>query len=141
MTYALAKANTKKITAVTTVPRCKNKSIPRAFLFPNNCSAPPEIAPDKPALVPDCKTISVIIIIILMTKSTLITVAIYEHTFTHFNETNMSSIKDHNLIILYHKVGMNSKYHQSLLIIKIKISFTTNYLDKLFEHSYVVKLH
>lgn len=49
------------------VPRCKTKSRPLAFCFPNNCSAPPEIAPDNPALFPDCnntKTIKIIASII-----------------------------------------------------------------------------
>ena len=38
----------------TTVIRCKIKSSPRAFCLPNNVSAPPEMAPDNPALLPDC---------------------------------------------------------------------------------------
>lgn len=54
---------TKNNTPVITVPRCRIRSNPLAFCFPNNCSAPPEIAPDKPALFPDwskTKTIKII---------------------------------------------------------------------------------
>jgi hypothetical protein len=52
--YATANAKTKKSTASTVVTRAKTASIPRAFFCPKSCSAPPEIAPDKPALFPDC---------------------------------------------------------------------------------------
>src|SRR5699024_4668849 len=50
----LMNAKTKNKVAVMTVPLCNTRSIPRAFCLPNNCSAPPDIAPDKPALFPDC---------------------------------------------------------------------------------------
>ena len=43
-----------------TVARCKNKSSPRAFCLPKRCSAPPEIAPDRPALLPRCSKITAI---------------------------------------------------------------------------------
>ena len=43
-----------------TVTLCSIKSIPRAFCLPNNCSAPPLIAPDNPALLPDCNNTTVI---------------------------------------------------------------------------------
>ncbi len=39
--YAKANANNIKIVPKTTVTRIKNASKPRAFCFPNNCSAPP----------------------------------------------------------------------------------------------------
>lgn len=44
----------------TTVALLRTASKPRAFCLPINCSAPPEIAPDKPALRPDCKTTTII---------------------------------------------------------------------------------
>ncbi len=50
----------KKSTPRTTVALLSTASNPRAFCFPTNCSAPPEIAPDKPALRPDCKTTTAI---------------------------------------------------------------------------------
>src|SRR5699024_10800947 len=71
---ALMKAKTKNKIPVTIVPRCKKRSIPRAFCFPNNCSAPPEIAPDKPSLLPLCNKTSIIIIIELMTNNVFTTV-------------------------------------------------------------------
>jgi len=36
------------------VNRDRNKSNPRALVFPNRCSAPPEMAPEIPALFPFC---------------------------------------------------------------------------------------
>lgn len=36
------------------VIRCNSPSMPRAFAFPIKCSAPPAIAPERPALLPDC---------------------------------------------------------------------------------------
>ncbi len=66
-----------------TVPRCKNKSNPRAFCLPNNCSAPPEIAPDNPALFPDCKTMKTTIIIALIINNTLTAVAIKSLPLLH----------------------------------------------------------
>lgn len=77
--YALTNAKTKNNVAVITVPRWRTKSSPRAFCFPKSCSAPPEIAPDSPALLPDCKTINTIIIIALITNMILITLAIKQH--------------------------------------------------------------
>lgn len=50
----------KNNTARTIVNLCKTKSIPLAFVLPNSCSAPPEMAPDKPALLPDCNNTTVI---------------------------------------------------------------------------------
>lgn len=63
------------MTAVTIVARCRNKSIPLAFCLPKSCSAPPEIAPDNPALFPDCSTIKMIITIASITSKTFINVA------------------------------------------------------------------
>lgn len=67
--YATINANTKKQVANTMVARCRTKSIPRAFCFPNKCSAPPEMAPDKPALFPFCRSTTVIKPIALITSS------------------------------------------------------------------------
>lgn len=50
----------KNNTASTTVALCKIKSIPRAFCFPKSCSAPPEMAPESPALLPDCNNTTTI---------------------------------------------------------------------------------
>ncbi|EFR99150.1 putative chromosome-associated kinesin, partial [Listeria seeligeri FSL N1-067] len=50
--YASAISITKKTMDRTMVVRCKISSSPLAFCLPNNCSAPPEMAPDKPALLP-----------------------------------------------------------------------------------------
>src|SRR5699024_791019 len=83
--YPLINANTKNILAVITVPRCKTKSIPRAFCLPNNCSAPPEIAPESPALLPDCNTINTIVIIESITNKLFKTVSIQIHTLTKTN--------------------------------------------------------
>lgn len=40
--------------------RCNTASAPRAFCLPNNCSAPPEIAPERPLLLLDCSKTSTI---------------------------------------------------------------------------------
>src|SRR5699024_12405109 len=54
ITYALKKAKIKNSVPVITVQRCNTKSRPRSFCLPNNCSAPPEIAPERHSLFPDC---------------------------------------------------------------------------------------
>ena len=56
----MAIANMKNKTASTMVTRCRTKSSPRAFCFPKSCSAPPEMAPERPALVPDCNNTTTI---------------------------------------------------------------------------------
>lgn len=71
ITYALINANRKNSVPTTTVLRCKTKSKPRAFFLPNNCSAPPEIAPESPALDPDCSSTSTIKTTELMTNNIL----------------------------------------------------------------------
>lgn len=53
-------SNPKNMIDKTTVTLCSIKSMPRAFCFPKSCSAPPLIAPDKPALLPDCNNTTVI---------------------------------------------------------------------------------
>lgn len=73
----LMNAKTKNKAAVMTVPLCNTRSIPRAFCLPNNCSAPPDIAPDKPALFPDCNKIKIIIMIASMTNKTCTAVATF----------------------------------------------------------------
>lgn len=42
------------------VTRWRTKSSPRAFCFPKSCSAPPEMAPERPALDPDCNNTTTI---------------------------------------------------------------------------------
>ena len=62
----------KNRTASTIVTLCKTKSIPRAFCFPKSCSAPPEMAPERPALFPDCNNTTTINAIATMTSKALI---------------------------------------------------------------------
>lgn len=51
--YAIDSVRIKNNTERTTVARCRTRSRPRAFCFPKSVSAPPEIAPERPALLPD----------------------------------------------------------------------------------------
>lgn len=74
--YAIAISNPKKIMDRTMVVRCKINSRPLTFCFPNNCSAPPDIAPDKPLLLPGCNIITVINSTDVMTSKTVKTVLI-----------------------------------------------------------------
>lgn len=68
--YATANANKKNKIVRIIVKRCKTASRPRAFCFPKSCSAPPLIAPDKPALLPCCnKTTAIKQIATIMSKT------------------------------------------------------------------------
>src|SRR5699024_2441563 len=63
--------------AVMTIYLSNTRSISRAFSLPNNCSAPPDIAPDKPALCPNCNKIKIIIISASMTNKACTAVATF----------------------------------------------------------------
>lgn len=71
MKYANNIVSTKKSTASITVAFERKASIPRAFCLPINCSAPPEIAPDSPALRPDCNKTTVIKAIAVKINNTI----------------------------------------------------------------------
>src|SRR5699024_568641 len=77
ITYALIKAKTKNSVPVITVPRCNTRSKPLAFCLPNNCSAPPEIAPERPSLLPDCNNTNTIIIIASTTNNIFTTLPMF----------------------------------------------------------------
>ncbi len=74
------------MTASTTVARLRKASTPRAFCFPINCSAPPEIAPDNPALRPDCNNTTVI-----KATETIINKT-YSKVSKHYTSTTVSHI-------------------------------------------------
>ena len=49
----------------------KNKSTPRCFCLPNNCSAPPLMAPESPLLLPSWSSTTVINAIQSMINNTI----------------------------------------------------------------------
>ncbi len=54
MKNATSKVSKKNNVPSTTVALTRTASKPLAFCLPTICSAPPDMAPDKPALFPDC---------------------------------------------------------------------------------------
>ena len=69
--YANASVKMKKSTDKITVNRWRIKSRPLAFCLPKSCSAPPEIAPDSPALLLDCSNTTMISAILTITSNVI----------------------------------------------------------------------
>lgn len=99
--YANSNVSTKKITASTTVARVKKASTPRAFCFPISCSAPPDIAPDSPALRPDCSKTTVINAIDVIINNT------YNRVSKNYTSTSVS----HMINLSHHYKNRNSVFY------------------------------
>lgn len=75
---------TKNRTDKTMVIFSKTASIPLAFCLPNNCSAPPEIAPERPELFEDCNNTTTINAIETMTNNVINNVCTNDTSYRNY---------------------------------------------------------